>query len=85
MELREQRRELNRAIFLGGNLLQFVPPTTSRYLVRASVGWYRPYCLNCHHRELRKESLNPIICYKRNVDWELGSVTESDRLLAVSL
>ena len=37
----EQRKELNRAIFLGGNLLQFVPPTTSRYLLllRASERW----------------------------------------------
>ena len=41
----EQRRGLNRAIFLGGNLLQFVPPTTSSYLHRArerareGAGW----------------------------------------------
>ena len=32
-------------------------------------------------------SMNPIISSTRirNVDWELGSVTESNRLLAVSL
>ena len=47
-ECHEQRGELNEAIFLGGNLLQFVPPTTSSYLHRArerareGAGWSHP-------------------------------------------